>query len=597
MKTKILLVVLCIIMLSCKSITETQTINYNFSKGEFNNVPIKPVQGQPVVLKIEHINNLFYKVNIESKDIAIQDKNLFDEERPKSDKSPEPSEPKKLDSPVKIENEIQKSVNKEKFEDRSNKELSKKITEIEKQIENNSTLLKAKKFERDNVMGKIENINKQLSSMESSDDLKAKIDSLKPENDKMRAEVQKKIEKRNKLDKNQANYESEIKSINAQIAEYVNKNDMLNSELKKITDQDKTAKEIIVDYLRGIKKMYADLYLSANQIYKINDNYNSYIDKVLSPELTLEEYTKIKNNAELENAVILKEGKLNECNSEINLFDNIKTNLLMKLNDVELDKIKDLLTKLSDGQSLITKLNDDISTVKKDINDLSKTVNDLNIRKKLNYVEGLNRILSNPETYIYTSPPIQGYEDYLKFDVNITGKKAEDGKYIIDRSKLFEYKEYLKGGVRFDFSIGTVFDIGSKQQEYEIQQINNDFKIVQKTNNKYIPTIAGMLHTSWRSSSNFAFGFTFGISMDMTKLQLNSLFPGISLLVGKTDKIIFTTGPALRKISELKYGYEANQFVSSSSENYLTDSYKLGWFIGVSWNLTNKQKSLMRLAY
>ncbi|QQV02972.1 MULTISPECIES: hypothetical protein [Chryseobacterium] len=498
---------------------------------------------------------------------------------------------------MKIESEIQRSVNEEKLKDQSNKKLSKRITEIEKQIENNLTLLESNKFQRNNLINKLENLSKQLFSMESSYDLKIKIDSLKQEDDKIRKTVQKKIDRRNELENKQRDYENKIKNIDGKITEYVNKDNMLNAELKKITDQDKTAKEIIVDYLRGIKNMYTNLYLSANNIYEINDNYNNYVDKLLSPELTQEEYIKIKNKTELENAVILKDGKLNECNDEINRFDSIKTNLLMKLNDIELDKIKDQLTKLPDGQSLIIKLNDDISTIKKDVNDLSKTVNDLNMRKKLNYVEGLNRILSNPETYTYTSPPIQGYEDYLKFDVNITGRKVEDGKYIIDRSKRFEYKEYLKGGIRFDFSIGTVFDIGNKQQEFDIIQNNQGYEIIQKTNNQYIPTIAGMLHSSWRSANNFALGFTLGVSMDMTKLQLNSLFPGISLLLGKTDKIIFTAGPALRKVTQLTNGFKLNTLLGSSPADYTSESYKLGWFVGVSWNLTNKQKSLMRLSY
>ncbi|SIS90434.1 hypothetical protein [Chryseobacterium gambrini] len=597
MKTKILLVVLCIIMLSCKSVTETQTIKYDFSKGEFTGVPIKPVQGQPVIIKIDSINNLFYKVSIDAKDIAIKDKNLFGEEDPpKSSKSPEPADPKKLNAPAKIEQELLNPKNQKISDEKINTRLSKHVLDLEKEIENNSALIKKNESEKTNLENMLQTVNQQLSSVKSLDELKIQMDTLKSGNNKIKKELQKMISKRNELETNQSGYKNEIEKIEKKISEYVNRNRELNGEVLKIADQDKSAKDLITDYLSKIKNMYTNLYQSANAIYKINDNYNNYIDKVYSAELTLGEYKKIKNYVGLENPVIIKTGKLNECNSEVNKFDSIKTNLLMKFNDTELDKIKDQLSKFSDGQSLISKLNEDILTIRQDVTDLSKTVNDLNIRKKLNYVESLDRILLKAETYTYTSPPIQGYEDYLKFNINITARsKAEDGKYIIDRLTPFEYKEYIKGGIRFDFSIGTVFDIGNKQQEFEVIQDVMGYKIVQKTNNQYIPTIAGMLHSSWRSSNNFAFGFTLGVSMDMTKLQLNSLFPGISLLVGRTDKIIFTIGPALRKVTELQNGFIIDRPLSYSPQDYTAESYKLGWFVGISWNLTAKQRSLMRL--
>lgn len=604
MKTRIIftisLFLITTVMKSQRNRDSIRTIKYDFSTGKFLNSPIKPNHGEPIQLEIININNFYYKVNIDPKDVAIKDKNLFDEtsETVKPEKSPEAIDPKKLSASSKIESEIQKPENSTKLKGKIDKEVVSKIASLEKEIKNNETLITIKEIERSKLLVKMKDIDEQLNSMMHLDDMKRQVDSLGLVESQFKTDLQKQINKRTELEKKESKYRAEINKISDKIAEYEEINKDFKKNLLDIISKNKTAKDMIINYLRKTKKMYFELYESANNIYKINENYNNYMAKVCSPELNLVEYKKIRDGIGLENPVLLKEGKLEEGYREINSFDEIKTSLLMKFNDIELYKIKEELAQLSDGQTLITGLNDDILLIKKDISDLSKTVSDLKIKEKLNYVEYLDRLLLEEKTYTKTSNTIQGYEDYLKFDIDITSRfKQEEEKYVIDRSKAFEYREYLRGGIRFDFSIGTVFDIGSKQQEFEVIQDAAGYKIIQKTNNQYIPTIAGMLHSSWRSANNFAFGLTLGVSMDMTKLQLNSLFPGISLLVGRNDKIIFTAGPALRKVTELTNGFKLNAPLISSPVDYTSESYKLGWFVGVSWNLTNKQKSLMRLSY
>ncbi|MCS3530969.1 hypothetical protein [Chryseobacterium sp. JUb7] len=597
MKTKFFFVIISAFLLSCKT-REPQIIKYDFSKGRFDTANIKPYHGRPTVLEIRNINNLFYKVEITPQDIAIKDKTLFDEtpEPPKKSETPELGEAKGFTSSSKIEKEIDKSQNTTKLEGKV--DMSMKITYIENEIGKNNNIIDEKKRERDGKEKQISSLESRLKQMKSFEDLYKDLSIIKADNNEAREIINEKILRRTELENKLNDNKKDLNVINLSIINYESLKNDLNAKLTDLKSKDRTVKDLIINYLSDIKSKYRQLYLSAENISRINGCYNNYIDKVYTSELTYGEYMKIRNKERLENSVIIDLEKLNDFYAEITLFDKEKAELLIKLNDIDLYRIKEKLSELPGGENLITDLNNDINDIIKDITDLSKIVADLNIRKKLNYVESLDRILSTKNSYTYTSVPIQGFEDYLQFDITMVSKtKISDDKYVIDRGKTFKYKEYLKGGVRFDFSIGTVFDIGNKQQEFDIVQDNNGYKIIQTTNNEYIPTIAGMLHSSWRSSNNFAFGVTLGVSMDMTKLQLNSLFPGISLLVGKTDKIIFTAGPALRKVSQLTNGFTLNTSLSSSPEGYISESYKLGWFVGISWNLTNKQKSLMRLSY
>lgn len=599
MKTQILFVILIISLLSCKSLKEPQIIRYDFSNGRFDPSDVKLHNARPTILEIRNVNNLFYKVDITPQDIAIKDKSLFDEvsEPPGKSESPDLGAKKDFASANRIQDEIIKEETKVKASEKR-PDLTSEIKETENQKRQKREVIDDKAKMRQGWEKLHQSVRMQLTALKSLEELYKEKEAVAAEDIRRKEDVEGKIQARKALEKQEDDYEQKILKLTAEIDQLSDEEKQLTERIRDLKSSDITAKGLIMNYISDVKKLYMELYLSAENVSRINDCYNNYIAKVYTPELSFTEYKKIKEKEGLENAVITDREKLNGFYSEIAGFEKIRAELLMRLNDIDLYKIREKLSELPHGESLWTDLNNDISEIKKDVNAISKTINELNIRKKLNYVETLDRVLSMESSYTYTSVPIQGFEDYLQFDVNVLSKEKVSGDtYIIDRSRTFRYKEYLKGGIRFDFSIGTVFDIGRKQQEFDIVQNNYGYEIIQATNNQYIPTIAGMLHSSWRSANNFALGFTLGVSMDMTKLQLNSLFPGVSLLIGKTDKIIFTAGPSLRKVSQLTNGFSLNTPLTSPPEGYTSESYKIGWFIGVSWNLTNKQKSLMRLSY
>lgn len=81
-------------------------------------------------------------------------------------------------------------------------------------------------------------------------------------------------------------------------------------------------------------------------------------------------------------------------------------------------------------------------------------------------------------------------------------------------------------------------------------------------------------------------------------LDINSVFPGISLMIGRKEKIIFTAGPALKKVKFLSEKYETEKPYPAEdfkSEIATQSAFRIGAFVAVSYNLTKKQKSSFKI--
>ena len=123
------------------------------------------------------------------------------------------------------------------------------------------------------------------------------------------------------------------------------------------------------------------------------------------------------------------------------------------------------------------------------------------------------------------------------------------------------------------------------------------FEIIENNNSNYTPTIAGIIHTSFRSNSMFAFGLSLGVSINVTELNFNSFFPGVSLLIGKREKMVFTVGPAFKRVNQLKSIYKDAMILDEKIQltELTSPQFKIGYFFGITYNLTSKQKSKIKL--
>lgn len=264
-------------------------------------------------------------------------------------------------------------------------------------------------------------------------------------------------------------------------------------------------------------------------------------------------------------------------------------------NDFEMNKLIRKLKELEPNHYLLLLLDNESERIKNSVQDISIKFKEINLKKKLNQVEIIDRLLRDEKTYSCESTPIQGTADYLQFDITIKPKGDYKETLSNEKSKTFKHFEYLKGGVRYDFSVGVLFDFLTKDHTYEI--LNKD--IVESSKNQFSPNLSGIIHASFRENGYFAFGVSFGLSLDVQKFDINLLFPGVSLLVGKRDKVIFTLGPSFRKITELKSQYrDENNRKNVTIEDISSatiQNFKVGMFFGITYNLTNKQRAALKI--
>lgn len=522
-----------------------QIITYDFVKGTFDNSMVKPCYKVPTILRITNINPLFYNIKIEADDKVIDYLNteLTEEAKEKITKS----------EFIKLPEEKKYSLN----------------TDLNSLLPDYTITDETQKSRYNDIKSEYDLQNAKLLTAQKNYSL---------ETDKFKLE---------QLDR-------EIGIIKLSIQEEENKLGILEKE--------DTSHKVLINGIKlrflNLNKNYIVLSNDVKEIIKLNGNFNNYIDKVVHPNMNFQEYQKLVNEAEknkiknnIEGIYLLNEKSLKYAYGRLNYYKINSSDYLQKLNDfiIYINESESQIQKISNGNYILKQLNKEIDKMKSQLKSFDDLVTEIDLSKKFNHVEIINRLMQNEEVFEYTSVPIQGVEDYVEFNVDIESRKNISADYYPDNKKSFRYFEYLKGGVRLDFSAGVVLNFGSIDKNYSIQ---NDV-IRKNSKNEFIPDLGIFVHSNFRNSSSWAPG----ISLDISKFNINSFYLGGSILIGKRNKVIITAGPAFRLTQELKNNFSEYDQVQGIEDvnDILTKNFKIGAFLALTYNLTNKQKGLIKI--
>lgn len=556
---------------------------YDFEKQIYTTDELKPVHKQPVILKIININKIANNVEIISSDVKIND-DFLDAKEEQVKSIIEDTQPVEEVKPSLVNVDLDVNVPQE-FRETGDAKINETIKRLRKKIleKNNEIIGQNNEVAKKNT--DVETLNKQKL------ELKTKLDNdligLDDDDPQKKQFNDAYLQKSKEIDDNIKKLKSEIEDNKTKI-----------ESTKKIVAKDEIELTSISDdvnkfenHMVKLTQIYNEYVRNLKDINRINSAYNSYIDYIINPNLTYDQYT---NDAKVICA-ILDDEKRKEYYSEINDFDEQYSKFMEHYNLILNDGVFYKIAGEDESYSKLVKAKFDL--MKKDVEAIYKKVNITELRKKLNNAEIINNVLSQKKSYIVVSNPIQPLEDYLEFKVKIKQSRDLGSSILKNVDKDFTYMEYVRKGVRWDVSVGTVFDFGIKDQEFEVKDLgNSEYEIIENNTSSYTPTVAGLLHTSFRTNSMFAFGFSLGVSVNVTDLNFNSFFPGVSLLIGKREKIVFTAGPAFKKVKQIKSIYENDRILSQpiQVEDITSDQFKIGWFFGISYNLTNKQKSKIK---
>ncbi|WP_052123345.1 coiled-coil domain-containing protein [Flavobacterium beibuense] len=555
-----------------------KTIIYDFSKGHYTRYKVKPRVGIPVVYKIININRLAYDITITSEDIAIADEYFNPEiqkkieETAKQSSSDETITTKNVTSPTLTTQQIKENSK------TADEKLDKEIENIQKKIKEQNDEYKKTNSDISDLKSNIAQLDNLLKQLDKNDE-----EFVKTEKDI--------TEKREQLNKNFESLENQKIKL-----EYLEQ-ELSSLRLEKGTQE--SIQESIYSTFDKLRKAYANVVSKSKEVLKLENDYFEYRALAVSTTLSYDTYIE-KSENKICNRIDLAKKILQEYEIKITEFNELYREAVN--NWRLLDKLE---TNAKDNTLLRYNL------IKSEVDNIQKIIASKKIFDMLIQVISINNILSNKNSYEFASSPIQPLEDYVSFSVKLKRKHPDLQSEAKDR-EFSPYLEYTKGGVRFDFSTGAVFDFQLAKNEnnyYYGEYIIEDYKdslgqITSKQikgigRDRFKPSLAGMFHTSFRENGNFSFGLTLGASLNVETFELNSLFPGVSLLIGKKQKFIFTVGPAFKKVELLKENYQLNQDYDPTQLNdsveLTTSKYRIGLFFGITYNLTNEQKSKFKI--
>jgi len=572
------------------SLDSTKTIVYDFKMKEFIRSNVKPHINEPLVFKVININRIAYEVDITSENIAISDEFL---------NAPSKSiaiEPESLKKEEEVKEKVVTTPDFSASSQKNEKNADKSLLENDA-VKITSDAMKVIDNEKDKLIKKeiaIDSLKVELFIEKNIDPIaiqKKGADSIAYQQEKLEKEMQNKVD-----------YDNAVAAKDSIKAEIARAKDKLVEDLK----AKKLAFKAAMVTFERLKDNYLNLLKKAQLLTKIENHYEEFRCLALNPILTRQYYLKLRRMPFfIAKSISRYELQIDDFQNEFNHFNS---RFDSAMNDWEL---MDALE--SDAKGIVRVK---YQQLKEEADKMKAKMDGYDLTSKLRKVHAIDRILYNEEGYQAASTPIQPLEDYVSFKVKIKNRDPKKQSEYEDVMEI-NHIEYAKGGVRFDFSTGIAFDFPLEKQDnddddyfdaYEISDVKvpisgvqtNIGKQIKGTSRNYFrPSLAGLFHTSFRTSNYVSLGLTLGASLNVEKFDLNSLYVGPSLLLGKKQKFIFTTGPAFKQMDILKRNYSLNQIYQLNELNdssvVTSKQFRIGLFFAITYNLTQNQKSNFKL--
>lgn len=360
-------------------------------------------------------------------------------------------------------------------------------------------------------------------------------------------------------------------------------------------DSEEQLKEGILNFKsqKGIIKPVGidnDLDKFIKKVESHTENVNDATDEILELKVL---------RVELVN-LALKDISFEEMENEIDDLDKQPKDPSKSLSELkkkfkELKKDYDVIKKKAKG-ALPTEIDEAFKELESVTNSLDKEAL-LLVYSDVNF---LYNELKNKNNFTIVSPPVQANGDFVNYKVSIKPSKTNSlGAYKNPVTINFDVP--VQGGLKVDFSVGPMFSFGngSKDEKFYLEDSEtDDYSILKERKNKNVisPGIGAMMHFYRRTGSTNSWGGLFGIgagfqSIDDVDL---SFYTGISLILGKEQKIMINTGLSFLNVDRLKsdqFNIDDEYLTSGIELNEVTEKvFKSSFFLSVSYSLANRSK-------
>lgn len=586
--------------------TNTYVIEYDFKTGVYSRNMLNLKVNTPVVFKIININRLAYDIKVAPRDSIIADTGWENGVKEFLDETPLPTvATAKEESNVKTNSEvkaIESNDAKSSVKDTVQRnKMVRSLNEILYNIELGLDVLHNRIKSNDITKAKL---NQELLEINSKNQKGQKIlDSLMQEANLKKNTIAN--YRNDSIDSKRKYYEKEFPLIDEYLKS-LNRDDSIfkvNSKLELKSIMNEIEKNDTI-----INRDKAELKRKTDLKKNIDTNYKRLAVEYENFTVT---FAKLKR-------LYFKILKVNECYNEVRI--DMSNPLLFsskQIDLIKLEKLKSTFPSLSDdyseflsvymhlGHELYVLKQDDIfkylnfggqikflepaTNMKSLADDWHNEIKKTDVTTLIHEMKRALELLINPEVYTYISKPIQPVKDIVIFDVKI--KKHNQDKPHYNNDKDFSYKEYTKGGMRFDAGIGFAISYFDNAPQYEItpnEEEKNSITIKEK--NLWVPSFVGIFTASFRSNKLATFGISagIGISANDGKFEFNNFYFGPSLTLGREDRFCLTSGFTVKSISKLKANVKENTLVSNTNDisSFTNEAYKFGPFLSLTYNLT-----------
>lgn len=236
----------------------------------------------------------------------------------------------------------------------------------------------------------------------------------------------------------------------------------------------------------------------------------------------------------------------------------------------------------------------DLKTKKALIDEFYKKLTDAKFENlPYDFKKLLNKI--NSQNFTFKSSLLKAKKDEITFTVNITPIDDDDTKKFGNgnRNEKFEIPVEVLSGFKIDFSTGIFVSnlidykyVTMKDSSYSNTDTLRGYKISRNDEGGIKFGLLALAHAYYRFSTTFNVGLNFGVGIIPD--QSVNYMGGISIMFGKTKRFIFNGGGSLGYVTRLSSLVNENTLYNEIplNSNFTVKKLTLGWYLGLSYNLT-----------
>lgn len=184
----------------------------------------------------------------------------------------------------------------------------------------------------------------------------------------------------------------------------------------------------------------------------------------------------------------------------------------------------------------------------------------------------------HPFAYTYTFTPKQ---DEVKLNISLTPNDSAQVRNVKKRDLApLEFPVY--GGIKVNASVGISFGgYFDRPQSY----FSRDGKIRANDSDRFLPIVTSFIHFYRQGRSSVSVGGSFGLGIAIGgETNGQHFFLGPSLVFGKTQRVVLTTGLMGGRVNRLSQDYAVGDLFDETIVP-TKSVYDLGYFLGFSFNL------------